>query len=404
VNIAMVSEHASPLAALGGVDAGGQNVHVAELSAALVRAGHRVTVYTRRDDVRLPKRVTMPSGVAVEHVPAGPPQPISKDDLLPYMDRFAQRLGESLALDPVDVVHAHFWMSGRAALAAALALQIPVVTTFHALGAEKRRMRGQADTSPAQRLAEESRIARSSTRIVATSSSEVFELGRLGAEARCVRLIPCGVDVDFFRPGPPALSPAKRHPHRVVTLSRLVERKGVADVITALEQVPDTELIVAGGPPASELPGDAEARRLSAHAEALGVAGRVTLLGRVERDDIPGLLRTADAVVCAAWYEPFGIVPLEAMACAIPVIATAVGGQSDTILDGFTGLHVPARAPGAIAEALGRLFESRDLGVRLGAAGRARAISRFTWDKVGADTAAVYREFVSPVERIGITA
>jgi D-inositol-3-phosphate glycosyltransferase len=92
------------------------------------------------------------------------------------------------------------------------------------------------------------------------------------------------------------------------------------------------------------------------------------------------------------------------MACAIPVVATAVGGQSDTILDGFTGLHVPPRAPHAIAAALGRLFASADLGIQLGAAGRARAVSRFTWDKVAADTAAVYREFETTAEQIGITA
>jgi len=400
----MVSEHASPLAVVGGVDAGGQNVHVAELSAALVRAGHRVTVYTRRDDARLPRRVTMPSGVVVEHVAAGPSCAIAKDALLPHMEAFAVRLRESLAPADVDVVHAHVWMSGRAALAAARPLEIPVVTTFHALGSEKRRMQGAADTSPAERLDEEMRIAHGSARIIATSSSEVFELGLLGVEARCVRLVPCGVDVDFFRPGDADSDVPRRRPHRVVTLSRLVERKGVADVISALVHVPDAELVVAGGPAAHELAVDAEALRLREHARACGLAERVTLLGRIGRAQIPPLLRSADAVVCAAWYEPFGIVPLEAMACAIAVVATAVGGQSDTVLDGFTGLHVPVRAPRAIAQALTRLLESPDLRARLGAAGRARAISRFTWDRVAADTAAVYRELEPSVKSIGITA
>ena len=404
MNVAMISEHASPLAVLGGVDAGGQNVHVAELSAALVRAGHRVTVFTRRDDERLPRRVAMPSGVVVAHVDAGPARPVSKDRLLPYMDAFAHRLERAFQTEAPDVVHAHFWMSARAALAAAKPLGIPVVQTFHALGSEKRREQGRADTSPRERLDEEARIIREADRIIATSSSEIFELCRLGADPRHLKIVPCGVDVTFFERSPGGASIPRRHARRVVTLSRLVARKGVDDVIAALRDVPDTELLVAGGPAPAELATDAEAARLAAHAGACGVADRVTLLGRVDRARIPQLLHAADVVVCAAWYEPFGIVPLEAMAAGVPVVATAVGGQNDTVIDRFTGLHVPPREPRAISAALRELLADPILRARLGAAGRARAVQRFTWDRIAAETFKVYRALEPAAEAISHTA
>ena len=152
MRIAMVSEHASPLAVLGGVDAGGQNVHVAALSDELARRGHAVSVFTRRDDPDFSDRVRLPSGVEVVHVAAGPPEPLPKDDLLPHMFRFARVLRNAWEEEPPDVVHAHFWMSGVASLEAASALSLPVVETFHALGVVKRRHQGADDTSPAERL------------------------------------------------------------------------------------------------------------------------------------------------------------------------------------------------------------------------------------------------------------
>src|SRR5690242_7740256 len=152
MKIAMVSEHASPLAVLGGVDAGGQNVHVAELASALARQGDDVVVHTRRDFAELPRRVTLCPGVEVDHVDAGPPTEVPKDELLAHMPAFADELREQWAADPPDVVHSHFWMSGLAALDAARDLGIPVVHTFHALGIVKRRHQGAADTSPPTRV------------------------------------------------------------------------------------------------------------------------------------------------------------------------------------------------------------------------------------------------------------
>ncbi len=401
MKIAMVSEHASPLATIGGVDAGGQNVHVAGLGAALVDAGNDVHVYTRRDAPELPPVVTLPSGVHVHHVDAGPARFVEKDALLPHMDAFATVLAHEFARERYDVAHAHFWMSGLATIAAARATSVPVVQTYHALGVEKRREQAGADTSPPQRIASELAILRAADRIVATSSSEVFELMRMGAEAPKLKIVPCGVDLAFFDRAHGTAPRPRTQRHRIATLSRLVPRKGVGDVIRALAQLPDTELLVGGG---SSAAGDPEARALRDMASACGVADRVILLGRVERDDVPAFLSSADVVVCAAWYEPFGIVPLEAMACRRPVVATAVGGQNDSVLDGFTGYSALPREPRTLVTAIRALLDAPALRERFGIAGRRRVEERYAWTRVARETERVYRGIRRVATRMDATA
>ena len=391
MRVAMVSEHASPLAALGSVDAGGQNVCVAEVATALGRRGVEVTVYTRRDDPSLPTRVALAPGVLVEHVDAGPAREVSKDLLLPYMDEFAARLACAWRDDRPDVVHSHFWMSGKAALAAAQPLGVPVVHTFHALGVVKRRHQGSKDTSPPERIGVERAVLSSADRIVATCGDEVFELARMGGDVRRIRIVPCGVDVGLFRPDGPAL-PRTPGLYRLVSVSRLVERKGIGNVISALTSLPDVELVIAGGPELRWLFDDSHARRLRSIAEELGVAGRVRFVGGIRRPQVPPLLRSADLAVCVPWYEPFGIAPLEAMACGVPVVAAAVGGLIDSVVHDVTGRHVPPRRPDAIAEVVRELLDDPEQRSALGRAGAARARTRYSWERVADGTLQAYSE------------
>jgi glycosyltransferase involved in cell wall biosynthesis len=387
MRIALVSEHASPLAVVGGVDAGGQNVHVDSLARELARLGHEVVVHTRRDDAALPSRVALCAGASVHHVDAGPPRPVSKDDLPPYMDEFGQRLYDAWGEWRPDVVHAHYWMSGLATLAAARPLDIPVAQTFHALGKVKRRHHGAGDTSPPQRLAAEAMLAEEVDLVVATAAAEVFELSRMGAQLSRVTVVPCGVDLKTFRPDG-AAEPRAAGGKRVLVLGRLVQRKGIDDVIRSLRGARGAHLVVGGGPPTTDLEADREASRLRSVARAAGVLKRVELRGQVERAAVPALIRSADVVVCAPWYEPFGLVALEAMACGVPVVATAVGGLCDTVVDGVTGLHVPPRSPGALAAAIRRVLYDDAFRTRLGAAGAQRARTRFGWPQVARSTAA----------------
>ena len=406
LRVELVSEHASPLAAVGRPDAGGQNVHVAELASGLADLGCAVTVVTRADARGLPDRVAMRPGVTVHHVTAGPAASVPKDELWEHMPAFARRLRGRWLADPPDVVHAHFWMSGWAALRArgGLGSRPPLVQTFHALGVVKRRHQGAADTSPPVRCDVESELVRSVDHVVATCRDEVAELVSLGGDPGRTTVVPCGIDPRSFRPGGDVSPPRDGRRRRIVVVSRLVRRKGIDEVIAALPDLPDTELLVAGGPPAGQLAVDGEARRLRDLARRLGVADRVRLLGAVGRADVPALLRSADLVACVPWYEPFGIVPVEAMACGVPVVGSAVGGLLDTVDDRRTGVLVPPRDPGAVTAAAAHLFDNPSLRLHMGAEAAARAREQFAWASVARATLDVYEALAAAPARRGALA
>jgi D-inositol-3-phosphate glycosyltransferase len=389
MRIAMISEHASPLSALGGVDAGGQNAHVAELAAACADQGHEVRVYTRRESPDQ-ARVVAAAGYEVVHVPAGPAAVLPKDDLLPFMGEFAEWMAADWREHWLpDVAHAHFWMSGLAAVTAGRACDVPVVQTFHALGSVKRRHQGAVDTSPAHRVGYERQLGRLVDRVVVQCQDEIRELILMGVPRTQMALVPSGVNIDRFRPDGPAVPRDAAMP-RILTVGRLVERKGYEDLIRALPAVPGAELVIVGGPPDGPLDRDPYACKLRALAERCGVADRVRLAGAVAAADMPRWYRSADLLAAAPWYEPFGLTPLEAMACGVPVVASAVGGLTDTVVDGVTGDLVPSRDPRALGSALRRLVTDEVRRFSYSAAAVDRATHSYSWRHVATRLAAVY--------------
>jgi D-inositol-3-phosphate glycosyltransferase len=403
MRIAMVSEHADPTAALGGEDGGGQNVHVAALAGALAVRGHSVTVYTRLADAKAEPAARLAPGVQVRRLAAGPQADLPKDELLPHMAEFGAGLGREWSRRPPDIVHAHFWMSGLASLRGTWDLRLPVVQTFHALGSVKARHQGAKDTSPPGRAEAECRIGLDCDQVIATCRDEVRELARLGIPRDKISVVPCGVDTSVFWPA--GAVARRRRPGRLLTLGRLVERKGIDTVIAALPLLPGAELVVAGGPSPGALAENAEFRRLRDIALARGVADRVIFTGAVARQQVPDLIRSADVAVCTPWYEPFGIAALEAMACGVPVVASAVGGLTDSIVHGTTGLLVPSRDPAALAAAAGALLADPAMRAAYGEAGAQRARRWYSWPRVAAQTEDVYRRLgagtgadISPAE------
>ncbi|WBB99096.1 MULTISPECIES: glycosyltransferase [unclassified Solwaraspora] len=390
MRIAMISEHASPLAALGGVDAGGQNTHVAELSTALAADGHEVRVFTRRDAADLPELVQLDNGVAVVHVPAGPAEHIAKDDLLPHMAQFSQWLAGQWSHDWTPAVaHAHFWMSGLAAVHAGRLTGVPVVQTYHALGTVKRRHQGAMDTSPPRRIGYERALGRSVDRVVAQSQDEVAELIRMGVPRGRLSVVPSGVNEQTFAPDGLSVPRDEGRP-RVLTVGRLVARKGFQDVVRAMQLVPHAECVVVGGPPAAELDTDPQARQLRQLAESCGVGDRIRLVGGVPREQMPSWYRSADVLVAAPWYEPFGLTPLEAMACGVPVVGTAVGGLTDTVVDGLTGDLVPPRDPRALGMALRGLLNDRVRRFAYATAALDRARQCYSWQRAATQLTSIY--------------
>ena len=374
--MALVSEHASPCDPLGGPDGGGQNVYVAGLATELGLRGIEVTIYVRRHDLGLPSRVQFRPAVTIEYLNAGPCTMLAKDTLHPYMPAFAAGLRSRWAVNRPDIVHAHYWMSGLASLEGITALRIPFVQTFHALGIVKRRILRDQDTSPPERVSAETFLSRVADAVVATSGDELNELRRIEALRHEISVVPCGVDTDLFSPDGPSESKSFRK--RIVVVGRLVRRKGVDEVVRALKWLPTVELMIVGGSGSS----DPDAARIQAIAQAEGVADRVVLRGPLPNLEVPRVLRSADVVVCFPWYEPFGIVAIEAMACGRPVLAAAVGGLAETVVPGTTGILVAPRDPEGLARAADSILQNETECARMGEAGRRRAVKLYDWRHV----------------------
>lgn len=390
VRIAMISEHADPMSPLAGP--GRPLHHIADLSAALAELGHEVRVYARRDGQAQPARATLPGGVAVFRVTAGPAEPLTPEKLLPHLSDFAHGLVDAWREQDwrPAVVHAHFWTSGLAAVTAARQLDIPVVQSFHALAELSEFSGAGVEAAGASRAGYERALARAVDRVVAQSQDELRGLVRLGVPRANLSVVPAGVDSDRFTPEGPA---APRDPERprILSVGRLVERKGFGDVIQAMRYVPGAEYVVVGGPPADQLPADPWAKRLRALAEQLHVADRFKLIGGVSAADLPGWYRSADLLVSPGWQEDFELAPLEAMACGVPVIGTSAGGLTETVVDGLTGDLVPARDPRALGGALRRLVNDKVRRFAYATAALDRARQAYSWKRVASQVGSVYQ-------------
>jgi D-inositol-3-phosphate glycosyltransferase len=395
----MISEHASPLAALGGEDSGGQNVYVAELARRLGTMGHEVDVFTRQDNPLLPEVVPFAEEVRVINLPTGPAKRIPKDDLFPYMASFRDAFYRFARDEPTayDLVHANFWMSGWVACEAKRDLGLPFAQTFHALGTIKRREQGGADTSPPERPAAEFRIVEEADRILATCPAEVEELTELyDTDPARLSLVPCGVDIGTFRPvDKKEVRRALGLPDRptVVYVGRLVPRKGVATLIEAFALLPrglDARLVIVGGEPG----GSPEIAQLSALAEGLKVREGVIFAGSWPQGELYRYYGAADAAVSVPHYEPFGMTPLEAMACATPVVGSEVGGIKTSVADGASGFLVPPKRAEVLADRLLRLLTDGKLRDRMGRAARRRVEERYTWERVARLAAAAFSKVV----------
>lgn len=409
LRIALISEHASPLAVVGGVDAGGQNVYVEQVARHLARAGHQVDVLTRRDDRRLAATVDVRPGFRVVHIDAGPPEFVRKEELLQTMPAFMRAAEQWLQHSvPYDVVHANFFMSGLVGLRLKRRFGVPLAVTFHALGLVRREHQGTADAFPPERIEIERTLVREADRVVAECPQDVADLKRLyGATDARMTTIGCGVDVRQFCPMPREEAQARLGlppcDFTILQLGRIVPRKGIDNVIRALPLLDPAlggvRLVVVGGD-GPDPQGTPEIARLQTLAQQYGVADRVTFTGRRDRAALRCCYAAADVFVTTPWYEPFGITPLEAMACGTPVIGSAVGGIAHTVRDQVTGALVPPRDPAALAIAIDRLRADPALGRRWGRAGIERVRRHFTWDVVTADLMRMYRR-LRPVHARG---
>jgi glycosyltransferase involved in cell wall biosynthesis len=404
--IAFISEHASPLATLGGVDTGGQNVYVAQLAKHLAEQGYNVDVFTRWEDASKQRVIDWLPQVRVIHIEAGPVKVIPKEDILEFMPDFTVGMLDFIAAERIEyeLVHANFFMSAMVAADLKAILKIPFVVTFHALGHVRRIHQGNSDRFPKERLQIEEDVVKKADYIIAECPQDRDDLMKYyKAPSYKIVTVPCGFSHTEFYPVKKAIArrilKLDQDQQILLQLGRMVPRKGVDNVIKSLARLKDHSrvcLVVVGGetdvPDPKMCP---EIGRLLKIAQDHGVEASVKFVGRKNRDQLKFYYSAADVFITTPWYEPFGITPLESMACGTPVIGANVGGIKYTVIDGETGALVPPEDPDALAEKIDELISDPMLLSSMSDNAIKRVNNYFTWAIVAQKVNSLYKKMIA---------
>jgi len=351
-----------------------------ELCAALAARGHEATAYVRQPG-RRPAKV----------IRVGPRAAAPAAEVLPHVAEWAAVLERMWSSDAPDVVHAYGWLGGLAAQLAARRRGLPTVQTFLGLAATSGSASGDRRERERERI--EPLLARGATWVTGECTADVDVLARLRRGRARVSSLCGGVDVERFSPVGPAA--ARNGLHRILCLAPdLLEHHGFDITLRAMPKVVGAELVLAET--AAGGPGHDEARaKLERLAAESGVSDRVRFAGAVGGGDLPSLLRSADVVACTPRRPPPATQVLQAMASGVAVVTLPVGVLTDAVVDGVTGQVLSQRSPAALAAALRSLLAQSFHCESMGAAGRSRAVSRFTWDRIALDSLNIYRQLVS---------
>ncbi len=400
--IAFISEHASPLAAHGSVDCGGQNVYVAELSKELAHKGFHIDIFTRKNDASCNEVVDFAPGVRIIHIEAGPQMFIEKEKLLCYMGEFTNNMLLFINKNQLHytLLHANFFMSGLVASNLKRQLHIPYVVTFHALGLVRLAHQKEMDRFPAERFDIERMIVKDADHLIAECPQDKEDLiNYYHANPSKISIIPCGVNLNEFTLINKRLARKKLNLRNdeiiLLQLGRMVPRKGVDTVIRSLSELNKhfkkvRLLIVGGESDQADENLTPEIGRLKKIAIQEQVDEHVTFTGHRKRDVLKYYYAAADIFITTPWYEPFGITPLEAMACGTPVIGSNVGGIKYSVIDGVTGFLVPPRDPLTLAKKAQQLISNKQLFCKMQKNAVSHVRKNFTWKNVAADVSELY--------------
>ena len=382
--LALLSFHGCPVARLGEKDTGGMNVYVLQLARELGRLGNQVDVYTRFHDPDDPQIVELGEGARVVHVKAGPYHK-TKESLYEYIPEFIGNLCSLQRSQAIayDLIHSHYWLSGRIGMFLSRRWGVPHVATFHTL-AKTKLMARPGERESELRFAVEERVINDADGFVVSTEEEKKDIVRFyRTPSHKLQVIPAGVDLELFRPV--GMAQARRmlglsEKKVILYVGRIEPIKGLDILVSALallEDMGDTRLLVVGGRPGQ----DEELDRLKSLAARLGISDMVTFTGAVPQAELPTYYSAADVFVLPSYSESFGLVALEAMACGIPVVASRVGGPSTFVKDGETGYLIPWRCPEPFAQRLDMLLSNPGLRDKMGEAARAKALE-MSWTGV----------------------
>jgi D-inositol-3-phosphate glycosyltransferase len=395
----MLSVHTCPLAALGGKETGGMNVYVREVSRELGRLGIEVDIFTRSQNPEIPRVVDLAAGVQVIHLAAGPEAPMPRERIYEHVDEFVDGVmaWQVVSGRDYDVIHGHYWLSGVVGLQLRARWSAPLLQMFHTLGQLKNSVaRSPHEIEPELRIREETRIIASADRIIGANAVERAHLSwYYGAPPERMAVIPCGVDTELFTPhdSVDARAALGLPPGPLLLyVGRLTPIKGLETLLAALASVtPRPTLVVVGGD--HDEPQNQHVARLRARVAALGLSESVRFLGPQPQDRLTLYYSAADATVMPSYYESFGMVALEAMACGSPVIASRVGGLPTTVRHGVTGFLVADGDADALAECIQRLLADEGLRWRLGREA-VRWAARYRWPCVAEAVCREYTAFI----------
>jgi D-inositol-3-phosphate glycosyltransferase len=395
---------------LGGKDTGGMNVYVRDLTIQLGRMGIHVDVFTRSQDEHVPHVLhDLGFGNRVVHIPAGPEIPLQKRQLVGYIPDFVKCIDQFSRDKGIhyDVIHSHYWMSGLAASQLSdLWGGIPIVHMFHTLGEMKNRVaRTLEEKEGAYRLDGEREVVKLSNRIIVSTPAEQAQLEWFyRAVKKKISIIPPGVDTSHFYPI--AVDEARQYigiqpdDRMILFVGRIEPLKGLDTLIRAVACLhlknlhEPVKLAIIGGDPEAE-PDDMteEMIRIQNLCDELTVGKMVAFLGKQDQGTLPYYYSAAEVVVMPSYYESFGLVALESMACGTPVIASQIGGLAFLVQDGVTGFTVPTEDPTALCEKLSSLIGDDNLRQRMGRAA-AKYAKNYDWKKIAGRILGIYEELI----------
>lgn len=408
----MISDHSDPLASLGGEESGGQNVYVNALASQLAHKGHTVHVLTRLNNPADPTEETAESGYTVFRAPVGPSGFIPKEEFALHLDAFAEAALARAAVGSYDIIHSHYWLSGVTGVRIRQSYAIPLVHTFHSLGKVKHAtLRGIDPSHKRQRERAEMSIVQHADCLLTESPDERSNLIRLyRADPSRITVVPAGVDTTLFHPRSKQKARAElgiRHQHVLLYVGRFVAQKGLPTLLKAFarlrasllpEEREDVLLLLVGGDLTKRTKKQsAIQQKLQNIINELALGSSVRIVGKVPNEELPTYYQAADFCVIPSRYEPFGIVPLEAMACGKPVVASFVGGMKSTVRNLYTGFHARPNADDDFAQKMKHLLSNASLCKEFGQHGRRRTVAEYSWDSISERVLSCYNATVTHV-------
>jgi D-inositol-3-phosphate glycosyltransferase len=395
LNFALLSIHSCPLGRPGGKDTGGMNVYVRELARQLGKQGHWIDVFTHLHDAAEPEVMALGENARLVHLRSGK-EDADKQTLYNYLPEIAANLERFRRREEIryDLIYSHYWLSGWTGRLVNSAWHVPHLTMFHTLGAVKNSL-GIGENEPPLRIESEQQLMRECDRIIASTRREKETLrNTCGIPPEKVAVIPCGVDLELFRPIDRAEARRRlgiKSGKIILFAGRIEKIKGLDRLIEAmamLDHISDLKLLVIGGDENSQ----EEIARLKNMGQELGVSGKVDFRASVPQESLPAFYSAADVFVLPSYYESFGMAALEALACGTPVVTTPVGDWENIIRPGVNGYIAPDNSPPHLARMLSlALTESSFAPPDL----IHSTVARFGWENIAKQTLEVCTELLS---------